>query len=156
MTANLDIRLDDLTAPAILDLIRDHLAEMALHSPAESIHALDLDGLRAPDLTFWSAWISDDLIGCAGLRELDRHHGEIKSMRTVPNLRGHGIGRALLDHVIAEATARGYKRLSLETGSGPGFERANGLYKGAGFEITDPFADYQPDPFSVFMTRTLA
>lgn len=149
------IRVDDLTAPAVHALLREHLAGMAMHSPAESIHALDLSGLRQPDITFWTAWRDDVLMGCGALREIDPHHGEIKSMRTASVHLRQGVARAVLDHVLDQARQRGYCRLSLETGSGAAFEPAHRLYAEAGFVRCRPFADYRDDPFSVFMTCTL-
>ncbi len=146
---------DDLTHPALHALLAEHLADMHAHSPPESVHALDLERLRAPGITFWSAWDGDTLLGCAALRELDPGHGEIKSMRTPRALRGRGAGRALLMHLLAEARARGYARLSLETGTAAVFEPAHRLYASAGFADCGPFGDYGPDPFSRFMTLGL-
>jgi putative acetyltransferase len=150
------IELDDLRRPAILALLDEHLAQMRATSPPESVHALDPDRLRAPDITFWSLWEDGILLGCGALKQLDPRHGEIKSMRTPSQQRRRGAGRAMLDHLIAEARARGYHRLSLETGSQPAFEAARTLYRSAGFVPCAPFADYRDDPHSVYMTRWLA
>lgn len=128
---------------------------MADHSPPESIHALDIDGLKAPDITFWTLRDGDALLGCIALKELDGDHGEIKSMRTASTYLRKGVGAALLQHVIGEARRRTYLRLSLETGSGPGFEAAHALYRKFGFVECGPFADYDDDPFSRFMTLEL-
>lgn len=149
------IEQDDLSRPAVHALLHEHLANMNALSPPESMHALDLDRLRAPDITFWTAWDGDTLLGCGALKELDATHGEVKSMRTPDAARGRGAGKALLAHILATARARGYQRLSLETGSQPEFEPARQLYARAGFSICGPFADYRLDPLSTFMTRTL-
>lgn len=152
----MDIRLDrDLADPRIIDLLGEHLRDMALHSPLESIHALDLDGLRRPEISFWTVWAGDDLLGCGALKQLDAHHGELKSMRTANAHRRRGVAAAMLRHLLHEATARGYRRLSLETGSMAAFEPARRLYASFGFAFCGPFADYADDPNSVFMTRLL-
>lgn len=147
---------DDLSGAAIRALLEDHLRDMAALSPPESVHAMAVDRLRAPDVTFWSAWDGDRLLGCGALRELDARHGEVKSMRTAPARRGAGVARAVLARVMDEARARGYERLSLETGSHAAFEPARRLYASAGFEPCPPFGDYEADRHSVFMTLRLA
>jgi putative acetyltransferase len=152
----MQIRTDDLSHPAIHALLEEHLANMHALSPPESVHALDLSGLRDPAITFWSAWDGDTLLGCAALRELAPDHGEIKSMRTPAALRGRGAAKALLAHLIAVADARGYRRLSLETGPQPGFAPARALYAQAGFVPCGRFGDYPEDPYSVYMTRLAA
>jgi putative acetyltransferase len=149
------IRVDDLTGPEIAALLREHLAEMRRISPPESVHALDLDGLRRPEVTFWSAWEGRDLLGCGALKSLDAGHGEIKSMRTTAAHQRKGVAARLLQHIIEEAQRRGYRRLSLETGSQPEFTPARRLYERFGFDYCGPFADYRDDPNSVFMTRCL-
>jgi putative acetyltransferase len=149
------IERDDLTRPEVHDLLREHLANMHELSPPESVHALDLSGLLHPDITFWTAWDGAVLIGCGALKQLSPEHGEVKSMRTPAALRGRGAGRALLAHIVAEARARGYRRLSLETGSQPGFRPAQTLYASFGFSECGPFASYVDDPNSVFMTLAL-
>ena len=141
-----------LDEPAVIALLREHLQGMADHSPPESIHALDVDGLRSPDITFWTIRDGDVVVGCIALKQLDHRHGEIKSMRTASAHLRKGVGAALLVHVLAEARRRRYRRLSLETGSGPGFEAAHALYGKYGFEYCGPFGDYREDPFSRFMT----
>lgn len=151
----MQIRIDPLTGPEVVALLQEHLDDMRLHSPPESIHALDLGKLRAPGITFWSAWEDDALVGCVALKELDPTHGEIKSMRTGRAHRGKGIGVALLRHVLDEAARRGYLRLSLETGSMAAFVPARTLYARFGFEPCGPFGEYVEDPHSVFMTRDL-
>ena len=149
------IRVDDLTGSDIIQLLREHLQGVAQHSPPESIHALDLDGLRRPDITFWSVWHDGQLMGCGALKELDRRHGEIKSMRTsAPHLR-KGVAARLMQHILEEAGRRGYERLSLETGSMEAFAPARRLYARFGFVMCGPFAGYVEDPNSVFMTRAM-
>jgi putative acetyltransferase len=151
------IELDDLSRPAIHELLREHLRNMHELGPPESVHALDIDGLRRPEITFWSAWEDGNvLLGCGALLELDRRHGEVKSMRTPAARRRTGAGRALLMHIIDVARSRGYERLSLETGSVAAFVPAHRLYESAGFTRTGPFGAYAEDPNSVFMTLVLA
>ena len=151
----LTIRRDDLSGPEIRALLEEHLRSMYAITPPESVHALDIAGLRQPDVTFWSAWSGSELVGCGALRELDPRHGEIKSMRTVSARRRRGVGRAMLTHIVAEARRRSYERLSLETGSMQEFEPARRLYASFGFAVCAPFGDYREDPNSVFMTRAL-
>lgn len=151
----LSIALGDLADPRVLRLLDDHLADMHATSPAESVHALDVSGLQAPGMTFWALAEGDALLGCVALKELDQTHGELKSMRTDAAARGRGLGRMLLEHVIAEAERRGYRRLSLETGVEDFFAPARTLYSRFGFVECGPFAAYRPDPNSVFMTREL-
>jgi putative acetyltransferase len=149
----MQLRLDDLTSPQIILLLRGHLQGVALHSPAESIHALDIDALRQPGITVWSVWQDDELMGCAALRQLDAGHGEIKSMRTATNHLRKGVAAMLIQHIIGEAARRRYRRLSLETGSMAAFEPAHRLYARFGFTPCGPFAGYIEDPNSLFMTR---
>jgi putative acetyltransferase len=146
---------DDRFGPDVVALLSDHLAAMREHSPACSVHALDLAGLRAPDVTFWTAWLGAALAGCGALKELDPTHGELKSMRTAPGYLRQGVAAALLDEILATARARGYRRVSLETGSGPAFAPAHALYTRRGFVQCAPFADYTDDPFSRFFTLAL-
>jgi putative acetyltransferase len=128
---------------------------MALHSPLESIHALDIDALRQPEITFWTAWDNGELLGCGALKELDARHAEIKSMRTASAHLRQGVANAMLTHIIEQANQRGYQRLSLETGSADAFEPARRLYAAHGFTFCEPFEGYVPDPYSVFMTREI-
>jgi len=151
-----EITRGDLADPRILRLLEDHLADMFAESPPESVHALDVSGLQHPAVTFWVVSEGDAVLGCVALKELDPTHGELKSMRTDAAARGRGLGRLLLEFVLAEAVARGYTRMSLETGSQDFFQPARTLYARYGFVETGPFADYRLDPSSVFMTRELS
>lgn len=151
----MEIRLDDLAGPEIRALLEEHLANMRRISPPGSVHALDLDGLRRPEVAFWTAWEDGTLLGCGALKQLGPRHGEIKSMRTAESARRRGVARAMLDHLLAEARRRGWERVSLETGSQPFFEPARRLYASAGFQPCGPFADYPDDPNSCFMTLEL-
>lgn len=152
---NFTIKLDDLMSPQIAELLADHLREMNEHSPPDSVHALDLENLRRPEITFWSIWDGEELVGCGALKELDEKHAEIKSMSTDPKYRGRGAGKLMLRHILDQAKQRGYQRLSLETGSMAAFEPARRLYAAHGFTPCGPFADYTLDPHSVFMTLEL-
>jgi putative acetyltransferase len=149
------IKEDDLTGPQIRALLETHFAGMLANSPEGSCHFLDFDGLNAPDVTFWSVWDGDALAGCGALKELDPEHGEIKSMRTHADHLRKGVGAKMLTHIISEARSRGYRRLSLETGSAEAFIPALRLYEAHGFEFCSPFGDYLEDPFSRFMTLAL-
>lgn len=151
----MQIRTDDPGNLPVAELLREHLRSMEQTSPPESRHALDIDGLRQPDITFWSVWECDQLAGCGALKALDDEHAEIKSMRTADAYRRRGVASALLEHLIAEAVRRGYRRLSLETGSMDYFAPARCLYASFGFVECGPFATYVEDSNSVFMTRTL-
>ena len=163
----MNIEIDDLTRPAIHALLNEHLQSMRELSPPESVHALDLQKLRQPEITFWSAWEGPLLLGCGALKALeveeahrpdtlhDQGHGEIKSMRTPAALRRQGAGRAILAHIIDVARSRAYDRLSLETGAMPAFKPAQTLYQSFGFTFCGPFGDYVEDPNSVFMTLRL-
>jgi len=150
------IELDDLTRAEVHRLLEEHLRHMHELSPPGSVHALDLSKLRSPDITFWTAWEGDTLLGCGALKELDAAHGEVKSMRTPASLRRRGAGRAMLAHIVAEARRRGYARLSLETGAFEAFKPAQRLYESFGFAYCGPFADYVEDPNSAFMTKVLS
>lgn len=152
---DLVFRVDDLTGAATQGLIVEHLTEMHATSPAESVHALDLDRLRDPAITFWSGWIGDELAVMGALQRLDAANGELKSMRTSAAARGTGAGRAILRHIVAAAAAEEITTLWLETGAEPHFAPARALYASEGFAVCGPFASYRPDPNSVFMTRRL-
>ena len=149
----MDIRVDDLSSPEIIRLLHEHLRSVALHSPPESVHALGLEALRNPDITFWSAWQDSELMGCGAIKELDSRHGEIKSMRTASSHLRKGVAVRLMHHILEEAERRSYERLSLETGSMDAFAPARSLYASFGFKPCGPFANYVEDPYSVFMTR---
>jgi putative acetyltransferase len=151
----LQIREDDLTGSEIAALLREHLENMYEISPPESVHAMDIERLRSPDITFWSAWDGGELLGCGALKELDKRTGEVKSMRTVTAHRRRGVAAKILDTIIDEARKRGYVRLNLETGSEEAFAPAQTLYERYGFSYRGPFADYIEDPNSVFMTKEL-
>lgn len=144
----MEIRLDDLTGPEVIALLGEHLRCMEVTSPPESRHALDLDGLRAAEVTFWSIWNGSNLAGCGALKELDDKHGEIKSMRTASAFQRQGVATQLLRHLISEARRRGYRRLSLKTGAMDYFEPARKLYASFGFSYCDPFASYKKDPIA--------
>lgn len=149
------IEIDDLSRPQIQALLNEHLQSMYALSPPESVHALDLEKLRQPEITFWSVWDGSVLLGCGALKELGSRHGEVKSMRTPSSLRRRGAGRAILAHIIAVARSRHYVRLSLETGSMDAFEPAQRLYESFGFSYCEPFGEYVEDPHSVFMSLCL-
>lgn len=150
-----EIKRDDLTGSEIAALIGEHLQSMYLHSPPESVHALNLDKLKGPGITFWSAWNGEELAGCGALKELDALHAEIKSMKTSQAYLRKGVARSMLQYLIDEARKRGYCRLSLETGSMAAFNPARRLYEAFGFRYCEPFSDYSEDPNSVFMTLNL-
>ena len=146
---------DDPQRAEVAALLKRHLAEMARHSPPESMHALDVEALRSEGMTFWSVWADTELVGCGALKQLNPTHGEIKSMHTASAQLRRGVAASLLAHLIAEARTRGYLRLSLETGSMEAYEPARKLYGRFGFEVCDPFGDYVPDPNSTFMRLEL-
>jgi len=150
-----DVRVDDLRGAAVRALLHEHLAMAVAHSPPGAVHALDLDGLRAADVTFWSVYDGDELIGCGAMRELDATHGELKSMRTATAHLRRGVAAHLLRHMLTTARQRGYRRLSLETGNTPAFAPARALYRRFGFARCAPFGDYVDDGFSLCMTRQL-
>lgn len=149
------IRLDDLRGPEIALLLQEHLREMYDTSPPESVHALDLDRLREPDISFWTIWDDDDLAGCGALKQLSATHAEIKSMRTAHTFRRRGVGALMLQHILDEARSRNYQHVSLETGSMDYFAAARQLYAKFGFTECGPFEGYVLDPYSVFMTLQL-
>ena len=149
------IRIDDLRGPEVAQILTDHLQDMYSVSPPESVHALDLEKLRKPEITFWSVWDGEQLAGCGAIKQLDATHAEIKSMRTAHAYRGKGVAVKIMEHILSVAAERNYQRLSLETGPQDFFAPARKLYAGFGFEYCGPFGDYQEDPYSVFMTRSL-
>ena len=149
------IIIDDLQGPEIAAFLSEHIQDMRAVSPPESRHALDLEGLRKPEISFWTLWIENRIAGCCALKALDPRHGEIKSMRTSSDFRRRGVAAGLLSHLIEAAKDRGLGKLSLETGSMPYFEPARGLYRKFGFRPCGPFASYVEDPNSVFMTKDI-
>lgn len=153
--STLKIRMDTAEDPRVIALLQGHLSLMRASSPPESVFALDLEALRASEVTFWTMWQGDEVISSGALRQLTPQHGEIKSMHTLAAHRGKGAGAKMLDHILDEARARGYRRVSLETGSADVFLPAQRLYQRYGFSFCGAFAPYEANPFSVFMTREL-
>lgn len=151
----MDIVKDSLQGHQIKALLQEHLDDMYATSPAESVHALDIEALRQSNIEFWTAWDEKELLGCIALKTLDANHAEIKSMRTAHSARGKGVAKSLLNHLVSQASSRGFSRLSLETGTEDYFTAARTLYSGHGFVECEPFADYVLDPNSVFMTKQL-
>ena len=151
----MQIKLETQFGTQVVGLLNEHLLSMAGLSPPESVHALDLDGLKVPEVTFWCAWDGENLMGCGALKELQSDHAEIKSMRTAEQYLRRGVAAALLEHIVRTAENRGFARLSLETGSADAFLPAQSLYQAYGFKLCPPFADYVLDPHSIFMTLEL-
>ena len=151
----MDIKIDDLSDPDVIGLLEEHLQHMIRVTPPGSVHALDIEALKEPEITFWSVWDGSLLIGCGALKELDAQHAEIKSMRTTSSHLRKGAASYLLDYILAEARRRKYRRVSLETGSFDAFKPARNLYKKFGFTYCDPFSDYIQNPNTVFMTIDL-
>lgn len=151
----MDIRIDDLSGPEVKKILTEHLEDMFATSPPECVFALDLDGLKKPNITFWTVWENSQLLGCGALKILDETHAEIKSMRTTSAARNKGIASSLLRHIIDVAKQKGLNKISLETGSQDFFAPARKLYAKHDFIECGPFADYKLDPYSVFMTRNL-
>ncbi|MFE1176715.1 GNAT family N-acetyltransferase [Streptomyces sp. NPDC058773] len=149
------IAVDNLSGPQIVQFLADHVQQMRSITPVESKHALGLEGLRRPEVTFWSAMEGDAVVGCGAIARLDASHAELKSMRTAPARTRGGVASQLLGHILTEAQALGFTRLSLETGAADFFLPARKLYEKFGFDYCAPFADYRPDPNSVFMTKAL-
>jgi len=152
----IDVRLDDLSSVEVQLLIAEHLSGMHSNSPPCHVHALAIENLRAPSVTFWAAWLDGSLCGCGALKELDPLTGEVKSMRTRAAFLRRGVGQAILDEIVRTARQRGYSRLVLETGTGQAFEPAHALYRRNGFEWSGPFGDYTAIDFNVFMVKVLA
>jgi len=145
----------DFGDPRVVALLRTHLTTARAQTAPGSAHALDVAGLQAPGISFWTVWADETLAGCGALKRLAADHGEIKSMHTAVAMRRQGVGSAMLRHIIATARARGMARLSLETGSWDFFRPAHAFYERHGFRACPPFADYVPDPNSIFMTLDL-
>jgi putative acetyltransferase len=154
-SGQLVIAIDDPRADDVRALLARHLEFANDHSPPEDVHALDLDGLLGPSITFFTARRGGELLGTGALKELDPAHAEIKSMHTVAAARRLGVARAMLDELVLVARRRGYRRVSLETGSMEAFAPARALYAAAGFTTCEPFAEYVPSRHSTFMTREL-
>jgi putative acetyltransferase len=151
----MDIKIDDLTCGGVVRLLEDHLVDMYATSPPENVHALKIDELKDPAITFFSAWQKGTLLGCVAIKRLDETHGEIKSMRTAAEARNRGVASALLEHLLNYCRSHQYQKLSLETGSMDFFEPARSLYEKYGFEYCGPFSHYKLDPHSQFMTLDL-
>ena len=149
------IEVDDVSRPQVLALLEEHLRNMYEITPPEHVFAFDAAKLRQPQITFWTAWDVDELLGCAALKELTQTEGEVKSMRTPARLRGRGVGRALINHILQVARERGYRELFLETGNHPAFAPAQTLYRSAGFRECGPFGSYEENGSSVFMSLEL-
>jgi putative acetyltransferase len=149
------VRQDDLSSAEVQSLVAEHLSGMHGNSPPGHVHALAIENLRVPSVTFWSAWVDGVLCGCGALKELDRLTGEVKSMRTRSAFLRRGVGQAVLDEIVRTGRQRGYSRLLLETGTGPAFEPAHALYRGNGFEWSGPFGEYTATDFNVFMAKVL-
>jgi putative acetyltransferase len=154
-TIKIIIKLDDLLGKEIVLLLQEHLEDMKSISPPESIHTLDLAKLKDPSVHFWTVWKGSLLAGCGAIQCLDESHGEIKSMRTSNHFQNQGIASKLLTHMLKEAKLMGYKKLSLETGSKDFFKPAHRLYQKYGFSYCAPFAEYNEDPYSKFMSLNL-
>jgi len=153
--AIIEIKQDNPTNPAIIELLQQHHQQMLQHSPKDSVHALDVDSMDKPNITFYSAWFGDKLAGCIALKQLDKHHGELKSMRTATTFVRQGVAKQLLSHLMGQAKQLGLTKLSLETGTAMAFQPAIALYQDAGFIPCQPFADYRYDPYSCFMSISL-
>lgn len=152
----IDIRTNQLNNDQVIALLQEHHNDMLNHSPVESVHALDISGLLAPDVAFFSLWIDDKPAGICALKALDESHCEIKSMRTSPQFLRRGVAKKLLDHVIEQAKIRGYQRISLETGTAQAFLPAQKMYQSFGFIKCEPFSGYSLDPYSLFMTKKIS
>lgn len=151
----MEIRLDDVEAPEVVELLRQHLEGMLAQTPPESVHALDISAYKSPDVKLWTAWSNDQLLGCGGLKDLGEQHGEIKSMRTKKQYLRRGVADALLTEIINYARQAKMQRLSLETGATEHFKAAQLFYQRRGFTESAPFGSYQSDPHSLFFTLDL-
>ena len=151
----IDVRQDDLSSAEVHSLIAEHLSGMHSNSPPGHVNALAIENLQAPSVTFWTAWLDGILCGCGALKELDPLTGEVKSMRTRSAFLRRGVGQAILDEIVRAARQRGYSRLLLETGTGPAFEPAHGLYRRNGFKSSGPFGEYTATDFNTFMVKSI-
>ena len=150
-----EFSIDDPRADDVRELLARHLAFARSQTPPDDAHALDVEDLTGADITFFSYRRDGELLAVGALKELDASHAEVKSMHTVEPARGRGIGRAMVDHLVGVARERGFRRVSLETGSMAAFAPARSLYASAGYTPCEPFGDYSPSRNSVFMTRSL-
>lgn len=148
------IKIDNLEDEKVKKLLLEHHNEMLKHSPAESVHALDITSLKATNITFWTAWIDDELAGFCALKKLNDPHAELKSMRTSSRFLRKGVAAELLNHLLLAARKSKFTRVSLETGTTDAFIPAQKLYKRFGFIECKPFSSYQDDPYSMFLTKT--
>ncbi len=151
----MEIKVDDLSSGEVIKLLEEHLADMYATSPAESVHALDVEALKSSEITFFSGWSNGELQGCLAIKQLTPLHIELKSMRTSSSSRKSGVATKLLTHALNTALDNGYQKVSLETGTQQFFQPARNLYEKFGFTYCEPFADYEVDPHSHFMTREL-
>lgn len=151
----MEIKIDDLSGGEVIQLLEEHLADMYATSPPESVHALDVEALKSPNITFFSGWLGGELQGCLAIKELTPQHIELKSMRTANVSRKSGVASKLLTHALNSAIEQGYQQVSLETGTQDYFLPARNLYEKFGFNYCGPFADYEIDPHSHFMTKEL-
>ncbi|MDN2482633.1 GNAT family N-acetyltransferase [Vibrio agarivorans] len=151
----MEIKVDDLSGGEVIKLLEEHLVDMYATSPAESVHALDVEALKSPGITFFSGWVNGELQGCLAIKQLTPRHVELKSMRTSNSSRKSGVATKLLTHALNTAIEKGYRKVSLETGTQKFFQPARNLYEKFGFTYCEPFADYELDPHSHFMTREL-
>jgi putative acetyltransferase len=151
----MDIKIDDLRGPEIAKLLQEHLDHMYSVSPAASVHALDIDALRHPDITFWSAWKDDELCGCGAIKKINAEHAELKSMRTANGYQRQGVALLILNTIVIEAKDRGYQKIYLETGAQNAFLPARTMYAKRGFKLCEPFQGYVYDVNSVFMSLDL-
>jgi len=152
----MEIRIDDLKGKEVALLLQEHHEDMLDHTPAESVHSLDISGLQAPDVTFWSAWIEGELAGCGAIKVIAAGHAELKSMRTSSSHLRQGVAQQLLTHILTAAKDQGITKVSLETGTPDSFIPAQKLYRDFGFSECAPFADYREDPYSLYMTKQIA
>ena len=151
----MEIQLGNLESIEVKQLLQEHHNDMLKHSPPESVHALDLSSLKASDITFWTVWIHGELAGCGALKRLNEKHAELKSMRTSQNFLRQGVAAALLTHMLAIAKSQAFERISLETGTMNAFIPAQKLYMRFGFQVCQPFSNYQKDPHSMFLTKAI-
>jgi putative acetyltransferase len=152
----IDIKPDDLSRGDVIELLEQHLRDMYATSPPENVHALDVDALKAPSITFYSAHIQNVLAGCVALNKLNDDAVELKSMRVCDAFRGHGVGKALLTYILKVAAEKHYKKVLLETGTQDFFEPARSLYASFGFQFQGPFSHYLEDPHSCFMSLSFS